>query len=113
MKESCAKYMKGFVFVIVAMYAVIISGSLGIAGDYTMQKNLTDIADLMSKWSQQLSTGKLDATTQEKLGAIMTQASGVLRDMTMQGQDDMQMDYHNKIMEMEKEWDPFDTSDKM
>jgi adenylate kinase len=113
MKESYVKYMKASVFVIVAMYAVIISGGPGIAGDYTMQKNLTDIADLMSKWSQQLSTGKLDATTQEKLGAIMSQTSGVLRDMTMQGQDDMQMDHHNKIMEMEKEWDPFDTSDKM
>jgi hypothetical protein len=39
--------------------------------------------------------------------------SKVLHDMTMQDQGDMQMDYHNKIMEMEKAWDPFDTSDRM
>jgi hypothetical protein len=37
----------------------------------------------------------------------------VLRDMTMQSQADMQMEHHNKIMEMEKTWDPFDTSDRM
>ena len=96
-----------------AVCAVMISGGFAFAGDYTMQKNLTDIADLMSKWSKQLSTGKLDANTQEKLGEIISRTSEVLRDMTMQGQSNMQMEYHNKIMEMEKAWDPFDTSDKM
>jgi hypothetical protein len=55
----------------------------------------------------------LDSNAQEKLGEIMSQMSQVLHDMTMQGQGDMHMDYHNKIMEMEKAWDPFDTSDKM
>ncbi len=48
-----------------------------------------------------------------KLGEIMSQTSQVLRDMTMQGKANMQMDYHNKIMEMEKTSDPFDTSDRM
>jgi hypothetical protein len=113
MKKSSMKYVKGSVFVIFAIYAVMISCGFAVAADYTMQKNLTDIADLMSKWSKQLSTGKLDANTQKKLGEIMSQTSEVLRDMTMQGQGDMQMDHHNKIMEMEKAWDPFDTSDKM
>ena len=113
MKKSSMKYIKGSVFVIFAIYAVLISGGVAVAGEYTMQKNLTDIADLMSKWSKQLSTGKLDSNTQEKLGEIMSQTSGVIRDMTMQGQGDMHMEYHNKIMEMEKAWDPFDTSDKM
>jgi hypothetical protein len=113
MKKSSMKYIKGSVFVIFAIYAVMISSGFAIAGDHTMQKNLTDIADLMSKWSKQLSTGKLDSNAQEKLGEIMSQMSQVLHDMTMQGQGDMHMDYHNKIMEMEKAWDPFDTSDKM
>ena len=113
MKKSSMKYIKGSVFVIFVIYAVMTSSGFAIAGDYSMQKNLTEIADLMSKWSKQLSTGKLDSNTQEKLGEIMSQTSEVLRDMTMQGQGDMHMEYHNKIMEMEKAWDPFDTSDKM
>ena len=113
MKKPSMKYIKGSVFVILAIYAVIISSNFAIAGDHTMQKNLTDIADLMSKCSKQLSTGKLDSNAQEKLGEIMSQMSQVLHDMTMQGQGDMHMDYHNKIMEMEKTWDPFDTSDRM
>jgi hypothetical protein len=113
MKKSSMKYIKGSVFAIFAIYVVMISSGFAIAGDHSMQKNLTDIADLMSKWSKQLSTGKLDSNTQEKLGEIMSQTSEVLRDVTMQGQGDMHMQYHNKIMEMEKAWDPFDTSDKM
>ena len=107
------KHIKGSVLVIFAIFVVMISSGFAIAGDYTMQKNLTDIADMISKWSKQLSTGKLDSNAQEKLGEIMSQMSQVLHDMTMQGQGDMQMEYHNKIMEMEKTWDPFDTSDKM
>ena len=113
MKKPSMKYIKESVFVILAIYAVIISSNFAIAGDHTMQKNLTDIADLMSKWSKQLSTGKLDSNAQGKLGEVMSQMSQVLRDMTVQSQGDMHMDYHNKIMEMEKAWDPFDTSDKM
>ena len=55
-----------------------------------------------SKWSKQLSAGKLDSSAQKKLGEIMSQMSKVLHDMSMQDQGDMQMEYHNKIMEMEK-----------
>jgi hypothetical protein len=113
MKKPSMKYIKGSVFVIFAIYAVMISIGFAIAGDYTIQKNLTDIADLISKWSKQLSTGKLDSNAQEKLGEMLSQTSQILHDMTMKGQGDMQMDYHNKIMEIEKAWDPFDTSDKM
>ena len=113
MKKSSIKSIKGSVFVIFVVYAVIISSGFAIAGDYTMQKNLTDVADLMSKWSKQLSTGKLDSNAQEKLGEMLFQTSQMLHDMTMKVQGDMHMDFHNKIMEMEKAWDPFDTSDKM
>ncbi|MBW2434045.1 MAG: hypothetical protein JRF36_10620 [Deltaproteobacteria bacterium] len=113
MKKSSMKTLKGSVFVVWVIHALIISSTFAIAGDFTMQKNMNDIAELMSKWSKQLSTGKLDADAQAKLGEIMSQMSVVLRDMTMQSQADMQMEHHNKIMEMEKTWDPFDTSDRM
>jgi hypothetical protein len=113
MKETFMKYMKGSVFVILTIYAVLISSSFAVAGEDTMQKNLTDITDLISKWSKQLSTGKLDFNAQKKLGEIMSQMSKVLHNMTMKDQGDRQMDSHNKIMEMEKAWDPFDNSDRM
>jgi hypothetical protein len=102
MNKSSIKYIKRSVFVIVAIYALIISSGLVIAGDFTMQKNLNDIAELTSKWSKQLSTGKLDSDAQKKLGKIMSRMSQVLCDMTMQGQGDMQMDYHHKIQEIKK-----------
>ena len=113
MNKSSMKYIKGSVFAIFAIYAIMISSGFAFAGDYTMHKNLTDIADLISKWSKQLSTGKLDSNAQEKLGEMLSQTSQILHDMTMKGQGDMHMDHHNKIMEIEKAWDPFDTSDKM
>ena len=113
MNKSSIEYIKGSVFVISAFFTIIIFSGSVIAGDFPMQKNLNDMAELMSKWSKQLSTGKLDSNAQEKLGEVMSQMSQVLRDMTVQSQGDMQMEYHNKIMEMEKAWDPFDTSDKM
>ena len=83
------------------------------AGDYTMQTNLNDIAEMMSKWSKQLSSGKVEPKTQEKLGEIMSQMSHVLRDMSAKTGDDMHMDHHNKIQGMKKAWDPFDTSGRM
>ena len=113
MNKSSIKYLKASAFALFAIYAVMISGGYAMAEEFTMQTNLNDIAELMSKWSKHLSTGKLEPDAQGKLGEIISQVSQILRDMTMQGQGDMQMEYHNKIIEMEKAWDPFDTSDKM
>ena len=113
MNKSSRKYIERSVFAVIAFYALIIHGGLVIAGDYTMQKNLNDIAELMSKWSNQLSTGKLDPNAQKKLGEIMSQMSEVMHDMTGQGQGDMHKDHQTKIQKMKKAWDPFDTSDKM
>jgi hypothetical protein len=113
MNQSSRKYFKKSVFVVIAFYALLIYGGLVIAGDYTMQKNLNDIAELMSMWSNQLSTGKLDPNAQKKLGEIMSQMSEVMHDMTGQSQGNMHMDHHDKIQKMKKVWDPFDTSDKM
>jgi hypothetical protein len=49
----------------------------------------------------------------EKMGEMMSRMIQVLLEMTGSGGSDMYMDHHNKIEAMEKEWDPFDTSDKM
>ena len=113
MNQSPIKYIKASIFVIFAISALMVYSGFAVAGDYTMQKNLNDMAELMSKWSKQLGTGKLDPNAQKKLGEIISQMGQVLHDMSGQGQGDMQMDYHNKIQEMKKAWDPFDTSDKM
>ena len=113
MNQLFRKYFNRSVFLVIAFYALTIHGGIVIAGDYTMQKNMNDIAELMSKWSKQLSTGKLDPSTQKKLGEIMSQLSQVMHDMTGKGQGEMHMDHHNKIEKMKRAWDPFDTSDKM
>ena len=113
MQKTSMKIIKRSVLIIFFIYTLIISSGFAIAADSTMQTNLNDIANLMSKWSKQLGMGKMDAMSQQKLGENMSQMSEVLRDMSMQGQGDMQMEHHNKIMEMEKAWDPFDSSDKM
>ena len=78
-----------------------------------METNLNDIAELMSKWSKQLSSGKMDPKAQEKLSEMLSRTSQVLQDLSAKKGDDMHMEHHNKIKTMEREWDPFDTSDKM
>ena len=91
---------------------MIYNGSAN-AGDYSMQINLNDKAELMTKWSKQLSSGKMGPEAQEKLGELLYLTSQVLRDLSAKSSDDMQTELHNKINQMETEWDPFDTSDRM
>ena len=64
-------------------------------------------------WSKQLSSGKAEPMAQEKMGEMMSHMSQVLKEMAGAGGGDMYMDHHKKIEAREKEWDPFDTSDKM
>ena len=113
MTKSFMKYIKGSVLVIFATYAVMISSGFVFAGDFTMQKYLTDIAELMSKWSKQLSSGKMDAQSQAKLSELLARTSEVLQELSAQKSSDMNMNHHMKIEQMKKEWDPFDTSDRM
>jgi hypothetical protein len=100
-------------FVALAAFAVMVYNGPSVAGDYGMGTNLSSMADLLSKWSKQLSTGKVEPMAQEKMGEMMSRMSQVLQEMTGAGASGMSMDHHNKIKAMEEEWDPFDTSDKM
>ena len=99
--------------VIFTIFTVMIYNSSANAGDYMMQTNLNNMADLMSKWSKQLSSGKMEPMAQEKLGELLSRTSQVLRDLTAKTSDDMHMEHQNKIKQMKKDWDPFDSSDKM
>ena len=99
--------------VILAIFIVMTYSGIANADDYTMQKNLTEMADLMSKWSKQLCSGKMEPKAQEALGEIMSLMSQVIRDMSAKQGGEMNMDHHNKIQGMKKEWDPFDSSGGM
>ena len=81
------------------------------AEEYSMNTNLTSISKMMSKWSKQLSTGKLGPKAQEKMGEIMSNMSQVLQEMTGSVDSDICMQHYAKIETMKKEWKPFDTSD--
>ncbi len=78
-----------------------------------MQKNLSNLSDLTSKWSKQLGTGKVTPEAQEKLAELLSLTSQVLKDMSEKSGAQMNMEHSMKIEAMKKEWDPFDTSDRM
>jgi hypothetical protein len=113
MNQLCQNYLKISMLVIFTIFTVMIYNGSANAGDYTMQTNLNNIADLMSKWSKQLNSGKVEPKAQEKLGELLSQTSQVLRDMSAKSGDDMNMEHHEKVEQMKKDWDPFDTSDRM
>ena len=73
------------------------------AGDYSQQTNLNSMADLMSKWSKQLNSGKVEPMAQEKMGEMMSRMSQVLKEIAGAGDGDMHMDHHNKIEAMKKD----------
>jgi hypothetical protein len=112
MNQLGLNYLKIPMLVIFTIFTVMIYNGSANAGDATMQTNLNNMADMMSKWSNQLSSGKMEPKAQKKLGEIMSQMSQVLTDLSAKKSDDMHMEHHNKIQQMKKDWDPFDTSDK-
>jgi hypothetical protein len=113
MNQSLINYTKIPMLVIFTIFTVMIYCGSADAGDSMMQTNLTNMADLMSKWSKELSSGKMEPKAQEKLGELLSLTSQVLRDLSANKSDDMNMEHQNKIQKMEKDWDPFDSSDKM
>ncbi len=113
MKMSSSKYMTLSIFVVFAFVAVMAFSGPARAGDYTMGTNLNSISDLMAKFSKMLSSGKVDAKTQEKMGDILSQMSQVLSEMAGPIGTTMTSDHNQKIDSLKKEFDPFDTSDKM
>ena len=97
-----------------AIFALVIyTDNVRAGSHYSTQDNLKSMANMMSSWSKELSTGKMEPQAQEKMGELMSLMSQVLRDMSTKSGGEMDMDHHNKIESMKKEWDPFDTSDKM
>lgn len=106
-------YTKLPVVLIFAIFSLVIFNSPSNAGDYSMQSNLESISQLMSIWSKQLSTGKMDPKAQEKLGELLSQTSQLLQDLSSKSGAEMNMQHHNQIKQMKKEWDPFDSSDRM
>lgn len=113
MNKISMTYIKLPALLIFAIFSLVIFNSPGNAGDYSMQSNLDSMADLVSMWSKQLSTGKMDAKAQEKLSELLSETSQMLRDLSSKSGTDMSMQHHNKIKQMKKEWDPFDTSGRM
>ena len=101
------------IFMLLTLFIMMTYNGSANAGDYAMQSNLNDMAELMSKWSKQLSSGKMEPKAQEKLSELLSQTSQVLRDLSAKSGDDMNMEHHNKIEQMKKDWDPFDTSGRM
>ncbi len=106
-------YIKIPVVLLFAVFSLVVFNSPGNAGDYTMQSNLDSISQLMSIWSKQLSTGKMDPKAQEKLGELLSETSQLLQDLSSKSGSEMSMQHHNQIKQMKKEWDPFDTSGRM
>lgn len=115
MKRTTQNSLKVFVFVLIAFFAVMICVTPAPAGDQTMQTNLKEVADQLARWSKQSSMGKMTPEAQVKLSELLLETSQLLKQMSMKGSSDMQMEmeHHDKIQMMKKAWDPFDTTDRM
>ena len=113
MKQLCINYMKINYLVLYSIFAMMIYTGSALAGDYTMQNNLKNLSELTTRWSKQLSSGKVTPEAQEKLAELLSLTSQVLQDMSKKSGGQMNMEHSAKIEQMNKEWDPFDTSDRM
>ena len=112
MIQLCLNCNKILLIVIFTIFTVMTYNVSAHAGEADMKINLTSISELMSKWSNQLSTGNVDAKSQKKMGELMSRMSQVLQEMTGSGGSDMHMQHRDKITAMHEEWKPFDTSDR-
>ena len=112
MNQLCLNYLKIPMLVLFTIFTVMIYNGSAYAGDETMKTNMSSMAELMSKFSKQLSTGKVEPKEQEKMGDILSRCSQMLQEITGAGGSGMHMEHSAKIGVMKKEWDPFDTSDK-
>ena len=110
MNQQGQKHLNIPILVIFTIFTVMIYYGYAHAEEYSMNTNLTSISKMTSKWSKQLSTGKLGPKAQEKMGEIMSNMSQVLQEMTGSVDSDICMQHYAKIETMKKEWKPFDTS---
>jgi hypothetical protein len=98
--------------VLFTIFTVMIYNGSAYAGEESMKTNMRSMAELMSKFSKQLSSGKVEPKAQEKMGDILSRMSQMMQELTGAGGSDMHMEHRGKIEVIKKEWDPFDTSDK-
>ncbi len=113
MNQLCMAHMKKYLLVLFSAFALMIFTGSALAGDSMMQQNCQNLSDLTSKWSNQLKSGKLTPEAQEKLAELLAETSRILKAMSEKSEDQMHIEQSMKIEKMNKEWDPFDTSDKM
>ena len=113
MKKPTLNYTRIPILVMFAIFSVMVYNGPADAGDYKMESNLNNLSVLMDKWSKQLNSGKLDPKAQAKLSELLARTSEVLQELSAKKSSDMNMSHHMKIEQMKKEWDPFDTSDRM
>ena len=113
MNKLFKKELKVSVFVLTTFLTVMLYGTLSLAGEQTMKTNLDAVADQLTKWSKQSSTGKMTPEAQMKLSELLMETSEILKEISMNKGDEMKMEHHDKIEMMKKTWEPFDTSDRM
>ena len=113
MKNAAKNNRKVSLLALIAFLAVTIFALPATAADDTMNTNLNEIADQLTRWSKQSSTGKMSPEAQVKLSELLLEAGRMLKEMAMKDNGKMQMERHDKIQMMKKAWDPFDTADRM
>ena len=113
MKRTSKNALMVSMLVFIPFFTMMLYGGPALAGDYTMQTNLNEVADQLARWSKQSSTEKMTAEAQAELSKLLLETSRVLKEMAGKSSGEMDMDHHNKIEMMKKAWDPFDTADRM
>lgn len=113
MNRLIMTHLKKSFLVLIAISALMIFTGSALAGDSMMQQNCKNLSELTSKWSNQLASGKLTPEAQAKLAELLAETSQILQEMSEKSGEQMHMQNSVKIDQMQKDWDPFDTSDKM
>ena len=113
MKQLYITYLKNNLFILISIFGLMIFSASALAGDLMIQQNCKNLSELTSKWSNQLKSGKITPEAQEKLAELLAETSRILQEMSEKSGEQMNMDHSTKIDQMNKEWDPFDSSDSM
>jgi hypothetical protein len=113
MKRIYMTHLKANLFVLFCIFTLLLFTGSAVAGDSMLQQNCKNLSDLTSKWSNQLKSGKITPEAQMKLAELLAETSQILQEMSEKSGEQMHVENSLKIEKMKKEWDPFDTSDKM
>ena len=97
------------VTVLFALLALVLPAGTATAKDVNMQTNMIEVADQMARWSKQCGAKPLTPEAQAKLSELLIETSRLLKQIAANSEPDMQMQYNQKIAEMEEAWNPFDT----